>query len=448
MNKMNSILSFVILLVLFSGCDKYLDIDDPQSVSDNMALTSDEGVKSILIGAYSQFAQTAVYLGNILRNSELLAGNGEILYVGTIPWPRDIFNKSMVAANKDVTDQWRASYEVINTANNVISALEVVNEVDRDRVEGEALFLRALIYFDLVRFYGQQYQFGKPNTQMGVPLIVEPTQGINTSSYVKRNTVDEIYNQVITDLTEASEQLPEDNGTYASSGAAKALLSRVYLQKGNYEKAREFSDSVIQSGVYSLLTDYADVFNNDNNSPEDIFATQITSQDNVSAMTSFFSVAEYGGRDGDIDILPSHLNLYVAGDNRKDLFFYGNGAIRSGKWNNKYGVINLFRLAEMYLIRAECNIRLGTTTGATPLDDYNVIRARAGLSKAESVTLQDILLERRLELSFEGFRIHDVRRLHQNVANYPYDDPKLIFPIPARELDANPALRNEQNPGY
>lgn len=122
--------------------------------------------------------------------------------------------------------------------------------------------------------------------------------------------------------------------------------------------------------------------------------------------------------------------------------------MRSGKWNNKFGVINLFRLAEMYLTRAECNYRLGTTTGATPLDDYNAIHTRAGLPAATSATLDDILLERRLELSFEGFRIHDVRRLHENVANYPYDDPKLVFPIPARELEANPSLRDEQNPGY
>jgi starch-binding outer membrane protein, SusD/RagB family len=279
-------------------------------------------------------------------------------------------------------------------------------------------------------------------------LVLTPTQEINSGSYVKRNTVDEIYNQVIADLTIAYGILPADNGVYASSGAANALLARVYLQKGDYEKARDASNSVIQSGVYTLLPDYSDVFNNDNNSPEDIFATQITTQDRVSAMTEFFSIADYRGRDGDIEILPWHLDLYSAGDQRKDLFFLGNGAMRSGKWNNKFGVVNLIRLAEMYLIRAECNIRLGTETGAAPLEDYNPIHTRAGLSAATSVTLEDILLERRLELSFEGFRMHDVRRLHENVASYPYNDPKLVFSIPARELEANPSLRDEQNPGY
>jgi hypothetical protein len=122
--------------------------------------------------------------------------------------------------------------------------------------------------------------------------------------------------------------------------------------------------------------------------------------------------------------------------------------MRSGKWNNLYGVVNLIRLAEMYLIRAECNQRLGTTVGATPLADYNVIHTRAGLDPATSVTLDAILYERRLELAFEGFKIHDMRRLHQDVGIRPYTDPKLIFPIPAREIQANPGLKDEQNTGY
>ena len=304
------------------------------------------------------------------------------------------------------------------------------------------------MYFDLVRFFADQYQFGVANTQLGVPLITTPTQGITATSFVTRNTVDEVYTQVLADLTQAASLLPKDNDVYASSGAANALLARVYLQRGEYANARDAANTVIASGAYSILPSYADVFNQDNNTAEDIFATQITPQDRFSSMTEFFSVPEFGGRDGDIDILDGHLNLYPAGDQRRDLFFIGNGAERCGKWNNQYGVINLIRLPEMYLIRAECNVRLSTNIGATPLADYNVIHTRAGLTAAATVTLADILLERRLELAFEGFKIHDVRRLHQNVVSYPYNDPKLLFPIPARELEANPKLKTQQNPGY
>jgi hypothetical protein len=265
---------------------------------------------------------------------------------------------------------------------------------------------------------------------------------------VSRNTVEEVYNKVITDLISAASKLPEENDVYATSGAANALLARVYLQKYDFAKARDAANAVINSGLYELQPTCADVFNNDDNTAEDIFATQITSQDLSSAMTEFFSVPQFGGRDGDVEILEGHLNLYSPNDQRLALFFNGNGGMRSGKWNNLYGVVNLFRLAEMYLIRAECNIRLGTTIGNTPLADYNLIHERAGLTPAASVTLDDILLERRLELSFEGFRIHDQRRLHENVLALTYNDPKLVFPIPFRETEANPGLKSQQNPGY
>ncbi len=380
MNRKYLIITLVALLSIFTGCDKYLDLEPSQSIDETIALNSDENVKLVLQGAYSQFALPGIYGGNILRNAELLGGNGEIKWVGTYIDPRQIFNKSMISTNSEVEVQWRDSYEVINTINNVLSALTVVNEADRENVEGQALFLRGLMYFDLVRFFADQYRFGEANTQMGVPLILTPTAGINESSFVSRNSVDEIYTQVIADLTAAASKLPEDNDVYASSGATYALLARVYLQKGDYASARDAANTVIESGAYSILPSYADVFNNDNNSAEDIFATQITPQDRFSSMTEFFSVPEYGGRTGDIDILDAHLDLYPEGDQRRDLFFFGEGATRTGKWNNQYGVINLFRLAEMYLIRSECNMRLNTSVGATPLADYNVTHTRAGLA--------------------------------------------------------------------
>ncbi len=448
MKRIYTIITITALMLVFAACDKLLDLEPYQSISEDISLESDLNVKKVLSGAYTQFDDASIYGGCILRNAELLGAGNECLWTGTYTGPRQIFNKQMNASNEDATDQWLNSYEVINIANNVLSALAVVDEEDRDRVEGEALFLRSLMYFDLVRFFGQQYKIGETNSQYGVPLVITPTRGIDEGSFVSRNTVEEIYNQVITDLAAAISKLPEENGVYASSGAASALLARVYLQKGDYAKARDAASSVIESGVYELLPTYAEVFNNDDNTSEDIFATQITSQDLMSSMTEFFSIPEFGGRDGDVEILDGHLNLYSPGDLRKDLFFDGNGGMRSGKWNNLYGVVNLIRLAEMYLTRAECNIRLSTAIGDTPVNDFNAIHTRAGLPGALTVTLADILLERRLELSYEGFRIHDQRRLQESIGSLPYNDPKLVFPVPAREIEANPALASQQNDGY
>ena len=435
-------------MLFFTACDKLLDLEPYQSISEELSLESDANVKSVLKGAYAQFDDPSIYGGCLLRNSELLGAEDECMWVGTYSGPRQIYNKQMNSSNEDATAQWIDSYQVVNIVNNVLSALEVVDEADRDRVEGEALFLRSLMFFDLVRYFAQQYQSGSAATQLGIPIVLTPTRGIDENSFVSRNSVEEVYNQVIGDLITAASKLPEENDVFATSGAATALLARVYLQKGDYARARDAANTVIESELYELQPSYADVFNNDDNTSEDIFATQITSQDRFSAMTEYFSIPEYGGRDGDIEILEGHLNLYSPGDERLDLFFLGNGGMRSGKWNNLYGVVNLIRLPEMYLIRAESNVRLGTTIGAAPLSDYNTVHERAGLTAATTVTLEDILYERRLEFSYEGLRIHDQRRLQENVGTLPYNDPKLVFPIPFRETEANPGLKNQQNPGY
>jgi hypothetical protein len=212
----------------------------------------------------------------------------------------------------------------------------------------------------------------------------------------------------------------------------------------DYTKARDAADRVISSGKYSLLPNYADVFNRNDNSTEDIFAIQITQQDGVNAMNTFFSIPEFGGRDGDVDILPGHLALYDSSDARLALFYEGNGAIRSGKWNNQYGNISLLRLAELHVTRAECNLRLGESVGATPLDDYNAIHQRAGLPGAAGVDLPEILLERRRELAHEGFRIHDLKRLKEPVGIHAFDACELLFPIPDREVVANGNLAQQE----
>ncbi len=437
----------VLMLALYlSACHDQLELKPFQSIDDAQASANESNVKAILTGAYDALADGDVLGGNALRNAELQAGEGEILWVGTFFDPREIFNKTMQTANNDATQLWLDGFNTINSANNVLAALDVVAEKDRKTVGGEALFIRAITNFELIRFFGKPYVAGQPNAQLGIPLITTPTRGINDASKVSRSTVEQVYAAIIADLLKAETDLPQTNSWRASSLAASALLSRVYLQQGDYAKARDAASKVIASAKFTLLADYEDVFNRDANSSEDIFAIQLTDQDGVNNMNTFFSIPDFGGRDGDIEILDGHLNLYPAGDKRKDLFFDGNAAMRSGKWNNQFGNVGIIRLAEMYLIRAECNARLNTSTGATAVADYNRTRIRAGLAAATTVTVDQILLERRLELAHEGFRVHDLKRTKQKVGNFNFDADKLVFPIPFREIEANSNL--QQNPGY
>ena len=315
-------------------------------------------------------------------------------------------------------------------------------------MEGEARFIRGLLYFDLVRYYGQAYEGDEANDQLGVPLVLNPTRGISEENDVTRATVAAVYDQILSDLTTAVDLLPSTNDVFAGSLTARALLARVYLQMDRYADARDPADAVIESGSFSLTPTYVEAFMNGSNSVEDIFAVQVSSQDGANTLTTFYSVPEFGGRDGDIEVLDNHLALYEEEDARGDLFFERGGVTYTGKFNNQFANVTVIRLAEMYLIRAEANARLDSEEGASPSEDINRLRNRAGLDDLEDddVDLDFILEERRRELAFEGFRIHDIKRLQGSVGNFAYDANELVFPIPARETVANPNI--EQNPGY
>ena len=236
--------------------------------------------------------------------------------------------------------------------------------------------------------------------------------------------------------------LPEENDVYATKYTAAALVARLHLQLEEWGEAQEFTGMVIESGLYALETDVADLWNRDDNSSEDILSMQVSDQDGDNALVTYYSIPDYGGRDGDIEIEQKHLDLYESDDARGLLFYDGNGATRTSKWRDQYKNIPIIRLAEMYLIRAECTARLGGNADA----DYNEVHTRAGLPAKTGVTLDDILLERRIELAFEGQRIHDVKRLRNSVNGLQWNDDKLVFPIPQRELEANKNL--SQNAGY
>ena len=439
------------LAATLGACDKKLDISPSDSIEQSEALVTSQDVQSALIGAYNRLGVTDLYGGSIFLEPDLLAGQNAIIWAGTYPELTQIYSQAIPANNSFIADQWIAAYQAINQLNNVLASIDKVDEAQRDRVEGEAKFLRGLMYFDLVRLYGKAWIDGDPNTNLGVPLVLTPTLEIDESSNVSRATVAAVYDQVIADLTAAKELLPATNSFYASSYAASAILSRVYLQKVDYRNAAEEATIVISSGEYELVDNYTDEFPypgavHVDNTSEDIFAFQVTPQQGVNSLNEFYASSDNGGR-GEIEIRSGFIDLYEEGDERAATFYDDGGSVRTSKFDNIYGNVKVIRLAELYLTRAEANLRLRTTIGATPLQDINKIRTRAGLEPATSVTLEDVLLQRELELAFEGgFFLFDAKRTGRSIGSIPYNSPSLVFPIPQRELYANPNM--EQNPGY
>jgi hypothetical protein len=396
---------FAGLILLLSACNKQLDLKPTQSIETSQALLTAKDVQITLIGAYSNLAALDAngvehtYSGYMFLMPDFLgtSGQGVIDWTGTYQGLTEMTNQSVTVTNTFVTSTWLTAYQDMNQINNVLASLDKVTvAADRDRIEGEARFLRAMIYFDLVRLYSRAWNDGNPNTNLGVPLVLTPTAQINASSYIARSTVGQVYTQILSDLTAAQSKLPASNSFYANKYSASALLSRVYMQKLDYANAATAADLVISSGAYSLTPTYSAEFPYSSTGPahvdnttEDIFAIQITSQQGVNALNEFYGGSTYGGR-GDAAIAPSFAAEFEPGDARGAFFYNDGGSLYSSKFQNQYGNIKILRLAEMYLNRAEANLRLGAATGDTPLNDVNKIRLRAGLAPLTAVSLTQI----------------------------------------------------------
>lgn len=450
-------------LGLLVACTKKPDVQPTEFIDADLALSSPENVALILEGAYAQLGVGftglngelgALYATNLVLIPDLFASENYLFWQGTFNQYRDVSQKALLADNTIAQLTWRRAYKAINSVNGVLSALSVVKPEDKDRIQGEALFIRGILYFELVRLYAQPWVAGTPNSGLGVPLILMPTKTITEEAKVKRATIAQIYSQVLEDLTTAETLLPEENGIRASTFTVSAFLSRVYMQQNDYQKAAGSANRVIGSGKYSLNESVKEVFDKDNTA-EAIFEVQQNNQNNAGTnndgLATFYSSGGPGNGRADVRVEEAFYNLYSDQDKRRqELFYIGEGrrpgTLRSAKWFNPYKNVPIMRLAEMYLTRAEANARLGTSLGATPVDDLNTIRNRAGLPDIATATVADILLERRLELAYEGHAIHDIKRTKGSTGTVNYDSPKLVLPIPQREINANPNL--EQNFGY
>lgn len=438
--------SLLLLALMLASCDGLLDTDPQQSIGEDEALNTPGNVQAALIGAYSQHRAVTQYGGDYQFLTDLLATDTDMNWSGTFFQPREVFDKDIAPDNSYTQGVWTGSYNTINRANNVLSALDILNEAEAQRTEAEARFLRGAALFELVRVFAKAYNDGDPAANPGVPVPLEPTRGIDEGSQLPRASVEEVYNQAIADLSFARDNLPETNGLFADTYAASGMLSRVYLMQAQYEEAAAEASRVIESGSYSLMATFSEVFNNESAPAEFVYATVNTTQDNANDLNLFYASSGFDGR-GDIDILDAHLQRYEDGDERADFFYDGGGARRTAKWQTLAADIPVIRLAELYLTRAEANFRTGASLGASPLEDVNTIRARAGLDALDELTLDDILNERRLELSFEGHLLYDLKRTEQNITeDLPFDANALVYPIPQREMEVNPNL--EQNPGY
>jgi len=478
-------MGFIFLAGFFTACEDFLEVEPTTAVSDDAIYGDHEGVVNALNGAWSLVGSGNLYAGTSIFHSDLVANGGEMEWIGTFIQYRQYNWKSMDPNDGNVAAKWNVSYKAIDLCNNVLNSLDVVDDNHRDRIEGEALFIRAILYFELVRFYALPYSLDPENP--GVPLILTPTAGITEDDFPSRASIGDVFQQVLADLETAMNRLadvgtsPGANGGRATSTTSAAFLSRVHLAMGNWQEAAEYANTVINNlGGYDALHDTPlDAFNNDGYTSEDVFminqnATSNAGQANAGIAT-FFASLDGMGR-GDVYLSEAYFDLFDPEDLRVQvtededitdiadvptMVYIGVGTDRGNEMTSKWGKhdanIQVIRLAEMILTRAEANYRNGSAIGADPLDDVNAIRARANAGDAWTTLDLDLIREERFrELSFEGHALHDMRRFQGSTvapSGSPYagetihwDDHRLVLPIPQREIDVNHNL--EQNEGY
>ncbi len=435
-------LGVVVLAAALAACDSPLDTDPTASIDEGTALSTPRGIELGLNGAYRSLTGGSLYGVNEMVYPDLYADNLD--FTGTFQTDREVALRNISSTNGSVLGTWQTSYNGINRANNLLDAIPNVSAMSATAAavaRGEALFIRALHYTILNRYFG------------GVPLVLTPTRGISDASLVARATTAEVWTQVETDLEEARGLLPTGrvNGR-ATQAAADALLARVYLESGKYTQARDKATSVIANSAFALNANYRSNFTL-KNSPESIFELQYSTNDANSQAFWYFPQA-LGGRLGYAPTL-NLFNAYPAGDTRRDASIALQGTQRYGhkyfRIANGDDNVIVLRLAEMYLIRAEANARLNAAADVVR-GDLNILRARASLAAlgtdvdTQSELFDAILLERRLEMAMEGHRFFDLRRLGRAEAVLQLAPAKLLWPIPQGERDVNENL--VQNPGY
>lgn len=458
MKKIYFTIPIFLLILTFISCKKILEVSPEQSVDASSAVENDQDVEALTVGAYSLMGNGALFGTNLLMIPDLLANEDYCSWRGTFSSYREITNKLMTTGNADVTRTWTNAYAAINNANIILANLGKVSDADlKKTLEGEALFIRGALLFELVRIYALPWDAVSGNTQMGVVIKTTPTT-TEQEAFLRtaRSSVAEVYSQVLNDLTAAAIKLPNDNGTRADKYTAYAYLSRVYLQQGNYVKARDAANEVINSGKYKMNASVNAVFTNKNTN-ESIWEIQQNEQNNAGesndGLATFYASFDGIGR-ADVRVNTDFVDTYEANDYRVAEWYYEGTGRRPGntycfKWNSFSQNLPVVRIAEMYLNRAECNERLGTSIGDTPENDLAQVRngIRVGLATIENPSVEDIINERFHELAFEGQRIHDFRRLHLTTGDYDWKANELVFPIPQRDVDASQGII-KQNPGY
>ncbi len=473
MKSIKNIILLFILGVLIPSCEDYLEPTPTAAVDSNSYYSNDEELETGIINMYDGIqginstspndnhgVQTEFYVTEMRSdNTQTRNSDGE---------ESQFENFNVDPSNSIVSGYYKSYYNIIYRANVILENLDAASESNVARFEGEAKFVRAYAYFNLVRLFGD------------IPLIDRIIGPLETEIAFTRISTDNVYSLIISDLENAIDGLDNTHKNRASKAAAQALLAKVYLTLGNnYPEARSLCEAVMDSG-FSLETNFKDIFYNENNN-EVIFAIGYIPDNSDDSQNFSAEWLNAVGRTSGVNYVT--LDAKDALDNlggNRTLYSYRPGPTEPSNYQvvkylpegdtslgidptssdptlagNDWIVI---RYADVLLMHVEAIMAgASNTSDAAAIQSFQQIRDRAGLTTpVTSVTKQELLDERRVELAFENHRLFDLIRF--NVAetvlsNFStanglgFSSTDLLLPIPQREINLSNDLLT-QNPGY
>jgi hypothetical protein len=458
----NMIVTTVLFLSLASCEKSFLELKPPTSLTPEFALATEADLQVALRGAYAGLKSTALYGRSLMVLGDMMADNTYQSALNTNRYTNfNLYN--YLVTDGDVAGLWNASYTVILRANNIINS-PIADNANIQQIKGEAYAIRALAYFNLVRYFGSPYTLDP--SKLGVPIITTYQADLKP----ERAKIADVYTLINKDLTQAFTLMTKfTNSSQFSKYSAKALQAKVYLAMGDKTNAKAAALDVITNSGFTAISSAAHTGYWAGVAPRTDKVETLLEISFDAVANNAFDALPYiylqSGNYGDMLCSSELYDLFETTDIRKSLYATGIRGGLASVFVNKYSSFTgdhsdtkVIRMSEMYLIAAEASYPSNTADALKYVNEVTSRRGATAIASSGSALLEDIITERRKELAFEGERYLDMQRLQRNIArskNYPaaalsidFTNYRRIMPIPQGELDANPSIKSQQNPGW
>ncbi len=439
------IVLFFAILVTFSSCEDFLDIEPRDEINSASALETAENMQTAIIGCYDRMQSGYLYGGRLWVAGDMIANNVKISGLqNTVFEELQMLNKTMSADNLISSVIWQDAYWIIAQANRIIEAVPVILDPDNDQYKqlmGEAMFIRGIMHYELLRY------FESPEKDLGIVLIMS-VPGIDDQP--TRASIEATYQAIITDLQTASELLPVSNSNRATKYSALGMLARVQFYHGDYADCEIACTQIIDANKFTLEPNIKNCFGESISNEVLFYILSNATDGSAGTLNGYYRVESSAKFRVDGNYFGT-INS-EQGDNRVAALYdidVESNKIYTTKFDERFMHIPLLRYSEILLTRAECRVNLYGNNDAGAMEDYNVVRNRAGLADGTLVNLIKLYIERTKELAFEGDNFHNKKRLRvpdgpisalTNIGGYRWDDSEIYCKLPQRELDVNSSL--------